>query len=361
MAHRRSVGLLQRRGTAEPGTGRSSPRTRNAALVAVTVLAVLAASCSTSTPSADHRTHSTPRRTTTSRPSVPTSTSSTSSSSSAGAGTTTTTEALAFTSTGSAAAVAGSTFHFEVTTTCASAPAITAGGLPAGFKVVDQANCSATMSGMASRRESGTHVVVITAASALATVTQHFVLTIEAVPILRTKSTLSATVGVALNVVVATSRGLPVPGISTASALPPGLTLANVGAGTAALVGTPVGGTGGTYPISVVANNGVGPPVTATLSVTVLQAPGITAVPAVTVTAGVPMAPLTISVVGAPVPSLRASGLPKGLTLVASGSGAVLSGTPATTGAGVHTVALRAQNRVGIATGTLSVTVQPAT
>ena len=135
-----------------------------------------------------------------------------------------------------------------------------------------------------------------------ATVTQHFVLTVDAVPILRTKSTLSATVGIPLNVVVATSHGFPVPGVSTTSALPPGLALAKVGAGTAALVGTPVGGTAGTYPISIVATNGVGPPVIATLSVMVFQAPSITAVPAVTLTAGVPMAPLTISVVGAPAP-----------------------------------------------------------
>ncbi len=215
------------------------------------------------------------------------------------------------------------------------------------------------MSGTASRLESGTHVVVITAANGLATVTQQFGLTVDAVPILRAKRTLSATVGVPLNVVVATSHGLPVPRVSTASALPPGLTLASVGSGTAALMGTPAGGTGGVYPISIVATNGAGPPVTATLLVTVLQAPRITAVPAVTVTAGAPMAPLTISVVGAPVPSLRTSGLPKGLSLVASGSGtAVVSGTPATTSTGVHTVTLRAQNRVGIATGTLSLIVQ---
>jgi hypothetical protein len=268
---------------------------------------------------------------------------------------------LAITSAGSAVAVAGSPFQFQVTTTCGSAPAITAGRLPAGFKLVDQANCSATMSGTARRLESGTHVVVISAATAASTVTQQFALTVDAVPILRTKRTLSASVGVPLNVVVATSHGLPVPGVSTASALPPGLRLASVGAGTVALAGTPAGGAdGGTYPISIVATNGVGPPVIATLLVTVLQAPSITAVPAVTVTAGVPMAPLTISVVGAPVPSLRASGLPKGLTFVDSGSGtAVVSGTPATTSAGVHTVALRAQNRVGIATGALSVIVQP--
>ncbi len=292
--------------------------------------------------------------------STSTSTPASSSSSSAGAGTTTT-AALAITSIGSAVAVAGSPFQFQVTTTCGSAAAITASRLPAGFKLVDQPNCSATMSGTASRLESGTHVVVITATSALATVTQQFTLTVDAAPILRAKSTLSATVGVPLHVVVATSHGLPIPGVSTASALPPGLTLASVGAGAVALVGTPAGGTGGgMYPISIVCSNGVGPPVTATLLVTVLQAPQITVVPAVTVTAGVPMAPLTISVVGAPAPSLRASGLPKGLTLVASRSGsAVVSGTPATTSVGVHTVALRAQNRVGIATGTLSVIVQP--
>jgi hypothetical protein len=245
-------------------------------MLAVTVLAVLAASCSSSAPTADRRSHSASGRsttttTTTTLPAAPTSTSSTTSST-AVVTTTTTTVALAITSGASATAVAGSPFQFQVTTTCGSVPVITAHRLPFGFKLDDHANCSATIAGTARRLESGTHAVVITAASALGSVTQQFALTVNALPILRAKSHLRATVGVPLNVVVATSRGFPVPGVSTASPLPPGLTPANFGPSILVLKGTPA--TVGVYPISIVATNGVGPPVTATLVVTVLSAPG---------------------------------------------------------------------------------------
>ena len=47
--------------------------------------------------------------------------------------------------------------------------------------------------------------------------------------------------------------------MSETGALPDGVTFVDNGDGTATLAGTPAAGTGGTYPITITATNGVGP------------------------------------------------------------------------------------------------------
>ena len=51
------------------------------------------------------------------------------------------------------------------------------------------------------------------------------------------------------------------------------MTFTDNGNGTATLAGTPAAGTGGTYPITITATNGVSPNATQTFTLTVNQAP----------------------------------------------------------------------------------------
>src|SRR5437667_421388 len=57
-----------------------------------------------------------------------------------------------------------------------------------------------------------------------------------------------------------TATGTPTPSLTETGALPSGVTFVNNGNGTATLSGTPAAGTGGNYPITITASNGVGTP-----------------------------------------------------------------------------------------------------
>ncbi len=71
-----------------------------------------------------------------------------------------------------------------------------------------------------------------------------------------------------------TTTGTPNASLSEVGALPSGVTFADNGDGTATLSGTPAAGTGGTYPITITAANGLSPNATQSFTLTVDQAPG---------------------------------------------------------------------------------------
>ena len=71
-----------------------------------------------------------------------------------------------------------------------------------------------------------------------------------------------------------TTGGYPVAALSETGALPSGVTFVDNGNGTATLSGTPAAGTGGIYPITITATNGVTPDATQTFTLTVDQAAG---------------------------------------------------------------------------------------
>ena len=56
-----------------------------------------------------------------------------------------------------------------------------------------------------------------------------------------------------------TTTGFPTATLSETGALPTGVTFVDNGNGTATLAGTPAAGTGGTYPLTITAANGVAP------------------------------------------------------------------------------------------------------
>jgi uncharacterized repeat protein (TIGR01451 family) len=128
-----------------------------------------------------------------------------------------------------------------------------------------------------------------------------------------------------------TTLGTPTPSISESGALPSGVTFTDNGDGTATLAGTPDPGTGGTYPVTIGATNGVSPDASQSFTLNVDEAPAFTSADNATFTEGVP-GTFTVTTTGNPTPTLQNNGdvsLPGGMSFQDNGDGtATLSGTP---------------------------------
>jgi uncharacterized repeat protein (TIGR03803 family) len=141
-----------------------------------------------------------------------------------------------------------------------------------------------------------------------------------------------------------TATGFPPPNFSESGALPNGVTL---NASSGVLSGTPAPGTGGTYPITFTASNGIGTPATQTFTLTVDQAPAITSAATATFTVGT-AGSFTVTDTGFPKPTLSLTGtLSAGITFNATTG--VLSGTPAAGKGGVYNLTFTASNVAGSA------------
>ena len=136
-----------------------------------------------------------------------------------------------------------------------------------------------------------------------------------------------------------TTTGTPTPAITAAGALPTGVGFVDNGNGTATLSGTPATGTGGTYPLTFTATNGVSPDATQSFVLTVIQAPAITTANSATFATGV-AGSFTVTATGFPTPVLTESGtLPGGVTFVDNHNGtAAISGIPSTSGTFILTL-----------------------
>ena len=165
----------------------------------------------------------------------------------------------------------------------------------------------------------------------------------------------AGTVGTAYSYSFAAS-GNPSPTFSvTSGSLPPGLSL---GATSGILSGTPSGP--GSFTFTVSASNGVSPAASQPLSITVSQAPALTAAsPPGSATVGATYG-YTFAASGSPAPTFAvASGaLPPGLSL--DGPSGILAGTP--TAAGTYAFTVSATNGVGnpAVSGSLSIAVSQA-
>ena len=125
-----------------------------------------------------------------------------------------------------------------------------------------------------------------------------------------------------------TSTGTPTPSLAESGALPNGVSFVDNGDGTGTLSGTPAAGSGGSYPITITASNGVGSPASQSFTLTVDQAPAVTSGDATTFLVGT-RGSFTPTATGYPAPSITESGpLPGGVSFK-HGS---LSGTPTETG-----------------------------
>ncbi|MFI9383574.1 putative Ig domain-containing protein [Kutzneria sp. NPDC052558] len=162
-------------------------------------------------------------------------------------------------------------------------------------------------------------------------------------------------VGAPFSTTVATT-GSPTPALTESGALPAGLTFTDQGNGTALIAGTAVGGSGGSYPITITATSTSGTAVQ-NFTLTDAEAPAITSPTTAAFTTGVAGA-YTATTTGYPAATITESGpLPAGLTFADNGNGtATVSGTPAAGAAGSYPVTISATNVSG-STATLSVTI----
>ena len=250
----------------------------------------------------------------------------------------------------------GTPFDFTVTTCSTTVPVIRGARLPRGLKLVDNHNGTATISGSPSLRDLPQYSATITAAVGTGQKHRGIRCHRRSNPAkFKYKTRCLATTGVTFVVyLVATHYGYPVPTITTTSTLPIGVTLTDDHDGTASLTGTPAPRVGA-YPITITATNGVGSAVNQAFVLTVHQAPVITSVASDTVAAGEAMTPFAVTDTGYPVPTLRASGLPSGVKLVAG----TIEGTPKATAAGTYPVTITATSGAGSATQTFELTVTP--
>jgi hypothetical protein len=172
------------------------------------------------------------------------------------------------------------------------------------------------------------------------TANQSLSITVDQAPAITSASSTTFTVGAAGSFTV-TASGVPAPtSFAESGALPGGVTFTTAGV----LAGTPGAGTGGTYPITITASNGISPNATQSFTLTVDQAPAITSASSTTFTVG-GAGSFTVTASGVPVPtSFTESGaLPSGVTFTTAG---VLAGTPGAGTGGTYPITITASNGI---------------
>ncbi len=180
------------------------------------------------------------------------------------------------------------------------------------------------------------------------TVTKNtYLLTVNIAPAITSAATDSFTVGITRMFTV-TTTGSPNSAITQTGALPSGLIFTNNGNGTATITGTPAAGTGGSYPITLKADNTVAPAATQNFTLIVNDAPAFTSATSTTFTSGV-AGNFSVATTGFPTPTISFTGaLPTGVTLTGNGT-ATLSGTPGVGTGGVYSITISASNGIGTA------------
>jgi hypothetical protein len=138
-----------------------------------------------------------------------------------------------------------------------------------------------------------------------------------------------------------TATGFPKPTLIETGTLPDGITFNPT---TGVLGGTPPAGTGGIYPITLTATNGITPDAIQDFTLTVNEPPALTDAASTTFTVGSQGA-FTVTATGFPAPTFNETGaLPGGVTF--NTSTGVLSGTPGANTGGIYSITVTASNGV---------------
>jgi alpha-tubulin suppressor-like RCC1 family protein len=248
----------------------------------------------------------------------------------------------------------GQAFSFSVTTTGTPAPAVTrVGQLPAGVNFVPNEDGTATILGTPRGSAAGPYPVTLTARNSSGIVAQHFVLTVNRAPVLRTTGTIRTQVGTAVEHAIST-KGFPVPALTESGALPGGLSFTVTGNGTAVIRGTPAAGSGGQYDATVTATSATGA-ASKLIRITVRQLPVVTSATTARLAAGT-AGSFRITATGFPAPKVRYSGtLPHGVTF--HPATATFSGTPGAGTEGDYAIIIVARNQAGTVIQNLTLTV----
>ena len=258
-------------------------------------------------------------------------------------------QACQITSADSATFTAGQPGTFTVTTTGVPTCALSeTGALPPGVTFTDNGDGTATLAGTPAADSGGPYPFTINATNGvIPDATQSFTLTVNQACQITSADSATFTVGQPGTFTV-TTTGYPTCALSETAALPPGVTFTDNGDGTATLAGTPALDSGGPYPFTINATDGVSPAATQSFTLTVNQAPGITSADHTTFEVG-QAGIFTVTSTGAPTPGLSEKGaLPRGVTFKDNRDGAAaLSGTPAGGTGGTYTFTITATNGAG--------------
>ncbi|MDL9979512.1 beta strand repeat-containing protein [Microbacterium sp. ASV49] len=214
-------------------------------------------------------------------------------------------DAPTITSSASSVAAVGTPFSYTVTATGRPAPTLSVAMLPAGISFVDHGDGTGTLSGTPAAALAGTHALTVTAQNAVGTATQSFELSVGAKPAFTSADTATFTAGTAGSFIPTVDPGFPTATtISLTGTLPSGVTFTAGAPGTAQLSGTPDTGTGGSYPLQLIATNATGA-TTQAFTLVVDEAPAVTTPPvAVSVLAGDPVS-LSAAASGFPAPTVQ--------------------------------------------------------
>ncbi len=234
----------------------------------------------------------------------------------------------------------GSPGSFVVTASGTPSPTLSvAGTLPAGVSFTP---ATGVLAGTPAASTGGEYPLTFTASNGVGSDgTQSFTLTVHQAPALIGASTTTFTVGGAGSYAVS-ATGFPAPALGVSGALPDGVSFEPL---TGSLSGTPAPGSGGSYPLTLSASNGVGSDATLELTLTVEEAAEITSSDEISFLVGTEDS-FVVTATGTPAPELTLDeSLPAGLTFTPETG--VLEGTPAPGTGGEYTLTFSADNGVG--------------
>jgi|GEM_PF-938954 len=274
----------------------------------------------------------------------------------------TVTESPVFTSADHATFTVGTAGSFTVTTSGGAGPVTITetGTLPTGVSFTDNGNGTATLAGTPAANTGNSYSLTFTASDGITpNGTQLFTLTVNQPPRITSTDHATFTAGVADSFTVTTAPGVPAATtITKTGSLPAGVTFTDNGDGTATLAGT--ASTGGSFPITIKASNGVAPDDTQSFTLTVNQAPSITSVDHATFAVGSAGSFTVTTSPGVPAATtLTETGtLPTGVSFTDNGDGtATLAGTPAAGTGGSYALTIKAANSTGFTTQAFTLTV----
>jgi hypothetical protein len=266
-----------------------------------------------------------------------------------------------FTSPSGTTTSVGTAFTANVSATGSPEPTITeSGALPSGVTFQAGAAGAATISGTAAPGTGGSYPITLKATSSGGSATQTFTLTVDEASGISSASSVTGTVGLALSFKIKTT-GYPAATVTESGSLPSGVQFKAKANGSATISGTPGQGSGGSYPLTLTATNGIGSASTQDFVLTVNQGPVFTSAGATTVTVGTSF-DFGVSVSGSPEPNITETGtLPSGVSFEPGLPGsASITGSPAAHTGGTYVVTLKAKGSAGTTTQSFTLTVNEA-
>ena len=190
----------------------------------------------------------------------------------------------------------------------------------------------------------------VTDISRSATTTAATLTVVKLPPTITSADNTTFIVGNAGTFTVLTSAGNPAATtLSETGELPANVTFTDNGNGTATLAGTPLAGTGGSYPITITASNGIAPDSTQSFTLTVQESPLVTSADSTSFEIGSAGTFTVTTTPGDPTSTgiTETGTLPSGVTFVDNGDGtATVAGTPAAGTSGSYPITITASNGV---------------